>query len=52
MTGLDTAPITAVCVVGNTKLIWCVAIDVIAGGSSLRGFGDTLITITTAATKC
>ena len=49
MTGVNVAPITAVSVVDNIKRIWYVAVDVIAGYSSLRGFGDTF---NKRATKC
>ena len=39
MAGVNAAPITANSVVENIKHVWCVAVDVIAGDSSLRSFG-------------
>ena len=41
MAGVNTAPIKAVSVVKNVKQVWCVAVDEIAGSSSLRSFGGT-----------
>ena len=41
MVGLNAESMTAVSVVDNIKQVWYVAVVEIAGGISLRSFGDT-----------
>ena len=49
MTGVNATPIPAGSVAGTVKHAWYVAVDVIAGDSSLRSFGGF---ITIRATIC